>query len=494
MAFALVLLATVAAAAAAFAPQLAQVTGSTALRSHGNSTLYTLTVAGTTYVEPIYLLDLHGASRYDQGYSYGVLLGAEIAEIYNEFFTHLLGNSSYTPEIVAVIGLALDWQWRDFLSKELPQDYMEELRGLGDGGATVGAPKAGAMAQRMIVLANAPGDLKDFILVLLREFDPSYNPPNDLRKTEPFRGMCSMMAAWGSRTEAGKLFSGRNLDWQKDTGINKYKLVTVHHPPAPAIEHATFGFVGLFGSLAGISALGLSAHEANLEEEEITFGGFPWLLRLRYIMENARNSKDARALWAATNNTVGFNHMITSAPDAAAFNAGDYNGPGVATVFETMFNYTAYFADNDPREQAAKYPANNAPGAVQIGFPLPDALWRTNNGFDPVIRANYKWSQAPGSDTQQRYVRVHDTLLMYAARGPGAIDLAAMANLTAVLGSKGDPYDCSNVAAGSNILSVAFGASDRVVAAAWESNHGSAWRPAACSTYAIIDLNQWFLF
>jgi hypothetical protein len=87
---------------------------------------------------------------------------------------------------------------------------------------------------------------------------------------------------------------------------------------------------------------------------------------------------------------------------------------------------------------------------------------------------------------------VYTTLLDYAAAGPGAIDLAAMANLTAVLGAKGDPYDCTNMAAGSNILSVAFGASDRVVAAAWESNHGAAWRPAACSTYVVLDLNQWF--
>lgn len=30
----------------------------------------------------------------------------------------------------------------------------------------------------------------------------------------------------------------------------------------------------------------LAVHEANLEENEITFGGFPWLLRLRYIMES----------------------------------------------------------------------------------------------------------------------------------------------------------------------------------------------------------------
>ncbi len=35
-------------------------------------------------------------------------------------------------------------------------------------------------------------------------------------------------------------------------------------------------------------------HEANLEENEITFGGFPFVLRLRYIMEYASNTKEGR--------------------------------------------------------------------------------------------------------------------------------------------------------------------------------------------------------
>ncbi len=76
----------------------------------------------------------------------------------------------------------MDWQWRDFLGKEVPADYLDELRGLAvrrsglvfaghgaflwptptpneqNGAASIGSPKAGAMVQRMIVLANAPGD------------------------------------------------------------------------------------------------------------------------------------------------------------------------------------------------------------------------------------------------------------------------------------------------------------------------------------------------
>ena len=111
-----------------------------------------------------------------------------------------------------------------------------------------------------------------------------------------------------------------------------------------------------------MSEAGVTVHEANLEEDQITFSGFPWLLRLRYIMENARNSQvgrlplsravlsglrgpslifwasalqDVRALWAATNNTVGFNFMASSAADAAAYAQGGYTGPGVAPVMET---------------------------------------------------------------------------------------------------------------------------------------------------------------
>ena len=51
-----------------------------------------------------------------------------------------------------------------------------------------------------------------------------------------------------------------------------------------------YRYGGLYGALLGMSAEGLTTHEANLEETEITFSGFPWLLRLRYIMENAHNS------------------------------------------------------------------------------------------------------------------------------------------------------------------------------------------------------------
>ena len=125
-----------------------------------------------------------------------------------------------------------------------------------------------------------------------------------------------MFAAWGSRTEGAELFSARNLDWNKDTGINKNKLIMVVVPDDGSNPSVTLGFVGLYGTLAGMSAKGITVHEANLEENVISFTGFPWTLRLRYIMEFADDLQTVRTRWESTTNTVGFNHMIASGGDA----------------------------------------------------------------------------------------------------------------------------------------------------------------------------------
>ena len=54
-----------------------------------------------------------------------------------------------------------------------------------------------------------------------------------------------------------------------------------------------------------------------------------------------------RRLWEETNNTVGFNHMVASGPDAAAYAQGQAGpvalamaGP-VALAMETMYEYIA---------------------------------------------------------------------------------------------------------------------------------------------------------
>lgn len=148
--------------------------------------------------------------------------------------------------------------------------------------------------RRTVTLANMPGDVSDILLVIIRElfgdavadaFGPAHPP------TESFAGFCSMIAAWGQRTAKGHAYAGRNLDWNKDLGLNKYKTVIVYRPNDGAHFHATVGYAPLWGAITGMSSQGLTVHEANLEENRITFEGVPWLLRLRLVMEQANNLK-----------------------------------------------------------------------------------------------------------------------------------------------------------------------------------------------------------
>jgi len=73
-----------------------------------------------------------------------------------------------------------------------------------------------------------------------------------------------MFGVWGSRTEDSRLFTGRNLDWISNSGISKYKLITVHHP-INGHAHATVGWAGIWGAITGMSSQGITVHEANLE-------------------------------------------------------------------------------------------------------------------------------------------------------------------------------------------------------------------------------------
>jgi len=379
------------------------------------------------------------------------------------------------------------------------------------GGIAMGVPSLEKLVTRIITLANAPGDLSDFIYILIREwnesrkseqlsssfhdrvlFDDRTIPLNDAlalvqnrlkerRRREKSGMQCSMFGIWGSRTLDGDLFTARNLDWNKDMGIQENKLISVYHPNDGAYAHATIGYTGFIGALTGISSRGLTVHEANLEENMITFEGFPWVLRLRFIMENAKNLVEAKNLWDATNNTVGFNHMIGSAIDSKSL------------VEETMYEYTAYFFDNDEREASAVYIDPESGEKSQLGFPLREALYRTNHGYDPLIREHYQSSQAPDSWSMQRYMFIYRGISWYQSADIRMNAFDAI-NITSIAADKGpNAYSCqNNYKEGSNVLSVTFHPSKNTLYAAWEDGTGSSWTPAACNCYVAFEMSDWW--
>ena len=52
---------------------------------------------------------------------------------------------------------------------------------------------------------------------------------------------------------------------------------------------------------------------------------------------------------------------------------------------------------------------------VHIGFPMKEAVWRTNHGYDPKIRAHYMWNKTSHAYpwSLQRYMFIHDALVDY---------------------------------------------------------------------------------
>jgi len=292
------------------------------------------------------------------------------------------------------------------------------------------------------------------------------------------------------------------LDWNKDTGINKYKLLTVFHvtgSDGKAIPaYVTTGFTSGLGALAGMSSAGITVSEMNLDNSRVTFDGVPFPLRLRAVMEGATDLATAMDVWKATNNTNSFNFLIGSAPDALAGRDGAY-------ALETIRGYTSVYGANSERERAAWYYCGpkgsthhcswtNETGMVSLGRPLVDAVWRSNHAVDPDIML----TQEPlFNDTMFRYNILAD--LIAETGVAGGIDDQVAADITATLGIKGpDFFSCKqDFHEGSVIMSVVYAPGPRpqqpsgYLYVAWEGGQGSTWTPASCMPYIRFDLTPW---
>lgn len=266
-------------------------------------------------------------------------------------------------------------------------------------------------------------------------------------------------------------------------GISKHKLVTVFHETKTnsnntgvTYAHATVGWAGIWGSITGMSSRGLTVHEANLESDDITFRGFPWSLRLRYIMAHASTLDEALTLWNSTNNTVGFSHGIGSASDK------------MAVVMETMKGHTAVFSDNDPRETELYYQGEN------IGAPRLEAVYRTNHGYDLYTVEHFLWNGTNSYNYSiQRYMLFPEILDDYAT-GDVLIGVQEAVNITAIVSDKDNDhvYDCLGGEDGWNILSVTFEPSALNMFAAWENGVEENYLCASCNTYLKFDMSKWF--
>jgi hypothetical protein len=194
-------------------------------------------------------------------------------ENYVSLVSSLTKNSTLLMDLV---GLLLDWQYESYLVKGLPQAYLDEFQGIADGAASVDMPIVSTYLRRGVTVASiATGDIKDDLLyLLLHEFSAvgdaaraaadrmglSYAATAEALADvlTPMGRTCSMFGVWGSRTADGNLMTGRNLDWESDTGVSRNKVVTVFKITG-GIPYASIGFAGITGYAFAAAAAAATA-------------------------------------------------------------------------------------------------------------------------------------------------------------------------------------------------------------------------------------------
>ena len=270
------------------------------LKSFRKSVLYSVDPKDLNYTlgAPL-VLHLKG-NRTEVGYDAGILLGKEADENYKTFMKNKFGDKQTSYEKV------LDYFYDNILKPHVPKEFDNEIAALTQGAWEAGVNpnvNVGRQQKRVITLATMPADLANIIRLVendlelcsknqtlceeIRKWEEKHLGPRNIpyangtwpkmQKTNPFSGHCDFLAAWGTRTEGGRLISTRNLDWDKDTGISKLKLVTVYDIDGLGSPYATVGFGALLsGAIAGMSKNGMTVSEANLDNSEVTFHGFPW--------------------------------------------------------------------------------------------------------------------------------------------------------------------------------------------------------------------------
>lgn len=182
---------------------------------------------------------------------------------------------------------------------------------------------------------------------------------------------CSTFAVWGKATSDGALLHGRNFDWITSAGLEDTAVLALYEPEGLQ-PFASVGYAGVVGTLSGMNMAGISISQIGAITEDTSFRGLPLEFVLRRLLEECENLEDAVALMHSVKHTVGYNYVVA-----------DGDAPG-ARAFETTARHIAEFGPNDPNE------------TVEYAVRIEDAVFRSDEAMDPVIRGLQKCANAPG--------------------------------------------------------------------------------------------------
>jgi len=201
-----------------------------------------------------------------------------------------------------------------------------------------------------------------------------------------------MFAAWGSRTQDGKMFAHRNLDWVSQTGMHEDRLITVYRPD-DRLAFVTMGYAGVAGALAGMNEKGIAFSEIGAFSTAEELDGTPWVLIARRVLEEADALDAGVRIIQEAHHTIGYNYQVADG-DPAHFGSDAFNPR--AAAFETNFACCETFFADDPKEHAAAWVGPDG-RQVPYGLPLRDAVARGDMAFGQTTRRLQAADNGPGN-------------------------------------------------------------------------------------------------
>ncbi len=447
------------------------------------------------------VLFLSGTPR-QMGRQCGALTGNMIQRVIEK--STAIFTATGLPEVL--VHQVVDRCW-ERLRPFAPARFMDEIAGIAEGALENGAKISDNDLYRLVTMTNL--DMYKREERFLEMLGP--DAADFMERFEAIPALsCTMFAAWGDRTEGGKLYALRNLDWVSQAGLHEEKLITVYRPEGRN-AFVSIGYAGGIGCLAAMNEKGISLSEVGAFSTSEELDGIPWVLMARQVMEESDTLDEAAAIVRTAAHTLGYNYLVADG-DPERYGTPEYQ-PG-AVAFETNHTCCEIFTDNDPKEHAAVWrePDGEAHG---YGTPLPQAVLRADTAFGEYTRALQVADNGPGESENTGdphggpegtsytdcHLPMHDMFRAYErgeaytfpVRGtreiesgePRKISAPEALNIAATVAHNTEKLHLNDW----NVMSVVYAPTDLEFFAAWESHDPKAgWKNAPDSGYLHFDL------
>lgn len=223
-------------------------------------------------VDSVPVLRVSGTPR-EMGFQHGAAFRPQIHFLYREY---------YEAMVKRVVGESELKAWAKEVSPFIPEDYIEEMRGLAEGSG---------LPYEEILVVNTMLDRFQTIA-------------------------CSTVVAAGDATKDGTVYFGRNLDFPGRNILQRMTVVIVWSPEGGA-QLAAVTWPGMIGVLSGMNAEGVSGATMLVHKGRTLRPGIPYLMMYRQALAAAHKKDDVFAALSKAKRTCCNNFMVVDATGAS---------------------------------------------------------------------------------------------------------------------------------------------------------------------------------